>query len=92
MELSQEQLQQIEAYASIFMPISDIAVILDLDPIALCADLKDRTTDVYRAYSRGKLASKAKLMAQEMQLAQVGSPLALENTRANLLAMEDEEQ
>ena len=91
MQLSPEQLKQIEAYASIFMPVGDIAVILDTDPLELRAALKDRSPEVYRAYTRGKLASKAKLMAQEMQLAQVGSPLALENTRANLLAMEDEE-
>lgn len=32
-----------------------------------------------------------KLLHQEMQLAYVGSPLALENTRNNLLDMEDDE-
>lgn len=92
MQLSPEQLSQIEAYASIFMPLSDIAVILDVDPLELRAAVKDRATEVYHAYTRGKVASKAKLLSQEMQLAQVGSPLALENTRANLLAMEDEEE
>lgn len=42
-------------------------------------------------YHRGKAASRVKLLHQEMQLAYVGSPLALENTRNNLLDMEDDE-
>lgn len=84
-------MQLIEDYASIFLPLSDIAVFLELDPVALRAAVRDHSTDVYRAYARGKLGSKARLMHQEMQLAQVGSPLAMENTRLNLLAMEDDE-
>lgn len=48
-------------------------------------------TDVSKAYRRDKAASKVKLHSQEMMLAQVGSPLALENARANLLDMEDDE-
>lgn len=48
-------------------------------------------TDVSKAYRRGKAASKVKLHSQEMMLAQVGSPLALENARDNLLDMEDDE-
>jgi hypothetical protein len=43
------------------------------------------------AYRRGKAASKVKLLSQEMMLAQVGSPLAIENVHRNLLDMEDDE-
>ena len=50
-----------------------------------------RTTDVSKAYRRGKAASKVKLHSQEMMLAQVGSPLAIENAHRNLLDMEDDE-
>ena len=42
-------------------------------------------------HRRGKAASKVKLHSQEMMLAQVGSPLAIENTHRNLLDMEDDE-
>ena len=35
--------------------------------------------------------SKVKLHSQEMMLAQVGSPLAIENAHRNLLDMEDDE-
>ena len=57
MELSEEMLEQIEQLASIYMPIRDIALIIEVDETAL----------------------------------RVGSPLALENARQNLLDMEDDE-
>ena len=88
---SETELTQIEKYASIYLKISDIAAILDIPADMLRSDIADRGTDVSKAYRRGKAASKVKLHSQEMMLAQVGSPLALENARANLLDMEDDE-
>lgn len=86
-----EMLEQIESYASIFLPISDMAVILDLHAEQLRMDIANRSTEVSKRYHRGKAASKVKLLHQEMQLAYVGSPLALENTQRNLMSMEDDE-
>lgn len=91
MTYSENELQQIEKYASIYLKISDMAVILNIPADVLRSDIADRGTDVSKAYRRGKAASKVKLHSQEMMLAQVGSPLALENARANLLDMEDDE-
>ena len=91
MNYSENELQQIEKFASIYLKISDIAVILDIPAEILRSDIADRTTDVSKAYRRGKAASKVKLHTQEMMLAQVGSPLAIENARLNLLDMEDDE-
>lgn len=91
MNYSAEELSQIEKYASIYLKISDIADLLDIPADVLRSDIADRGTDVSKAYRRGKAASKVKLHSQEMMLAQVGSPLALENARANLLDMEDDE-
>ncbi|MDE6247490.1 MAG: hypothetical protein K2M41_06585 [Muribaculaceae bacterium] len=51
----------------------------------------DRATDVTKAKSRGKTTSKFKLHSQEMMLAHVASPLAIENAHGNLLEMEDDE-
>ena len=90
MTYSETELQQIEKYASIYLKISDIAVILDIPADVLRSDIADRGTDVSKAY-RGKAASKVKLHSQEMMLAQVGSPLAIENAHRNLLDMEDDE-
>ena len=91
MTYTSDELQQIEKFASIYLKISDIAVILDIPADVLRDDIADRSTDVSKVYRRGKAASKVKLHSQEMMLAQVGSPLALENARNNLLDMEDDE-
>ena len=91
MTYSDNELQQIEQFASIYLKISDMAVILGIPAEILREDIADKSTAVSQHYRRGKAASKVKLLAQEMQLAQVGSPLAIENTHRNLLDMEDDE-
>ena len=91
MKYTNTELQQIEKFASIYLKISDIVVILDIPADVLSEDIADRTSDVYKAYRRGKAGSKVKLHSQEMMLAQVGSPLAIENAHRNLLDMEDDE-
>ena len=91
MNYTDEELSQIEQYASIYLKISDIAVILGVPAEQLRSDIADHNTEVSLRYRRGKAASKVKLLHQEMMLAQVGSPLAIENTHRNLLDMEDDE-
>jgi len=91
MTYSDNVLEQVEKLASIFLPISDIAMLLDIPADILREDVKDRNTPISKAYYKGKASSKVKIHAQEMQLVQVGSPLALENASRNLLAMEDDE-
>ena len=91
MTYSEEELQQIEQYASIYLKISDMAVILGVPAEQLRSDIADHNTEVRLRYRRGKAASKVKLLHQEMMLAQVGSPLALENARLALIDMEDDE-
>ena len=91
MNYSEDQLAQIEKFASIYLKISDMAVILDISPEQLRWDISQKDSEVSRRYHRGKAASKVKLLHQEMLLAQVGSPLAIENTHRNLLDMEDDE-
>lgn len=88
---STEILEQIEKFASIYLKISDMAVILDIPAEQLREDIADRTTEISKCYHRGKAGSKVKLLQQEMQLAYVGSPLALENAQKNLMDMEDDE-
>ena len=86
-----EILKQVEQFASIYLKISDMAVILDIPAERLREDIANRSTEVSKCYHRGKAASKVKLLHQEMQLAYVGSPLALENAQKNLMDMEDDE-
>lgn len=91
MNYTKERLEEIEKYASVFLPISDIAIILGIPAEKLREEIKDRESDISKAYYHGKVSAKVKLHIQEMQLAQVGSPLALENAAKNLLDMEDDE-
>lgn len=91
MNYSEEELKKIEEWAQIYLPISDMAVILDVPPEILREDIRNKSSLVYKAYHRGKVLSKVRLRTQEMKLAQIGSPLALDNTRKNLLDMEDDE-
>lgn len=91
MTYSTNVLTRIEKFASIYLKISDMAVILDIPADVFRDDIADRTSVVSKAYRRGKAASKVKLHSQEMMLAQVGSPLAIENAHRNLLDMEDDE-
>ena len=91
MTYSEDVLQQIEQFASIYLKISDMAVILGIHPEVLRSDIADRSTEVSKRYLRGKATSKVKLLHQEMMLEQMGSPLAIDNTHRNLLDMEDDE-
>ena len=91
MTYSDKELEQVEQYASIYLKISDMAVILGVPAEQLRSDIADHNTEVSLRYRRGKAASKVKLLHQEMILAQVGSPLAIENTHRNVLDMEDDE-
>ena len=90
-EYDESTLQQIEQLASIFLPITDIAAILDIPAEVLRMDIANKKTYASKRYHKGKAASRVKLLHQEMQLAYVGSPLALENAQKNLMAMEDDE-
>ena len=81
MTFTKEQLENIEKWASIYLPISDMAILLSIPSDMLRDEIRNEHTEV----------SRVKLHHQEMLLAQVGSPLAIENAHRNLLDMEDDE-
>ena len=91
MNYTQEQLEQVEKFAAIYLPISDIALLMDMPAEVLRDEIRNRNTSVSRAYHKGKASSRVKLHHQEMLLAQVGSPAAIENAHRNLMDMEDDE-
>ena len=59
-EYTPEQLNQVEQYASIYLKISDIAVLFDIPAEQLREDIADRSTEVSKRYHKGKAASKVK--------------------------------
>ena len=91
MTFTKEQLEQIEKWASIYLPISEMAILLSIPAEMLRDEIRNRNSEVSLVYHRGKASSRVKLHHQEMLLAQVGSPLAIENAHRNLLDMEDDE-
>lgn len=91
MQYTEEQLGMIEQFASIYLPITEIATILEVTPEQLREDIHDSSNPASTRYRKGKALSRVQLHQQEMTLAKVGSPLALQNVRDNLLAMEDDE-
>ena len=91
MTLTDKQLEDIERYASIYLPISDIALLIDVRADELRDEIRNRSTPASIAYHKGKVVSRVNLHNQEMQLAKVGSPAAIENARRNLMDMEDDE-
>ena len=50
MDYTEEQLTQIEQYASIYLKISDMAVILGISATQLREDIADKSTEVSRRY------------------------------------------
>lgn len=91
MTFTEKELEQIEQMASLYMSITDIAIILGMPPEVLRKQIRTKGDKASIAYYRGKAMRKLELRKQEIQLAQVGSPLALENARLALIDMEDDE-
>ena len=52
MTYSENELQQIEKFASIYLKISDMAVILDIPADVLRSDIADRSTDAAKPPQR----------------------------------------
>lgn len=91
MTFTEKELEQIEQMASLYLSVTDIATVLDKRPEELRREIRTKDSPAACAYQKGKTMRKVQLRKQEIQLAQVGSPLALENARLALIDMEDDE-
>lgn len=91
MNYTTEQIENVEKLASLYMKITDIALIIGVSDNALRQDIDDSNSQISLAYRKGKALRKLELRKQEMELARVGSPLALENAQKALIDMEDDE-
>ena len=70
--------------------VSDMAVLLDVDVDALRLEIRNRNTPCL-AYHYAKADTALKLRKQEIELANVGSPLAVQLTNSYLLNMDSDE-
>jgi len=75
---TQIQIGQIEKYAALLFRISDIALLIDVDPDELRYDISNKTSEVSKIYYKAKLQVIMKLRAQEIEQAELGSNTAIE--------------
>lgn len=80
MELTPEQLTQLEEMAAALMPPFEIAILIGIESdqrnlfVQIC---KSHTqTKIYEVYQRGKLTTKLELRRTIVKLAKAGSPAA----------------
>lgn len=91
MDYSTKQLQQVSELAGFLTPIGDIAVMMGMDVDVLRMDIRNRANPVSLAYHKAKAETALKLRKQELELANVGSPLAVQLTNGYLLNMDSDE-
>jgi len=78
MQYTQSQKELIEKYAALLFRISDIALLVNLDPDELRDEISNKTTEISKIYYNAKLQVITKLRAQEIEQAELGSNTAIE--------------
>lgn len=78
MEYNEELLLKIEEYAGLLTTISDMAVLLDIDEDVLRDDITNKSSIVSLRYRKAKATTELELRRQEIDLAKLGSPIAIE--------------
>jgi phage antirepressor YoqD-like protein len=73
-----EHIQKIEEMASLLMSITDIAALLNIAEIELREMISDANSEISKAYKKGKAKTIYELRKQEIALAKIGSPMAVE--------------
>jgi len=73
-----EQIEKISEYAGLLLTIGDIAVLLELDEDELREHISIKNTEVSKAYRRAKAEMILEMRNEEIQLAKLGSPGAMD--------------
>lgn len=76
MELSTQQLNDIEEYASIFFSYKQIAISLKINIEDFIDEVTDESSQAYIFYQAGKMKSEIEIRKQIIQMAKLGSPAA----------------
>lgn len=71
---------KIEEYASLLMCIDDIAVLVNMNVDELKNEISNKSSQISIAYRRGKAKTTLEIHRQEINLAKLASPAAVENT------------
>jgi phage antirepressor YoqD-like protein len=73
-----QHIEKIEEMASLLMSITDIAALLEVDECELREAINDSGTGISKAYKKGKAQTIYELRKNEVALAKIGSPMAVE--------------
>ena len=71
-----DQIAIIEDYASLFLTIDEIAMLMNLDAETLRREIRHKQSDLAKAYWRGKLRTVVAMRRQTLTYAEKGSPTA----------------
>lgn len=77
---SNETISKVKEYAAYLMTIEDIAVLVNVDSTVLKQNILNRNTPISKAYYSGKTTTVFEIRKQEVELAKIGSPMAVENS------------
>lgn len=88
---TKSQLAQIEELASNLMPIDAIAILTDLDEDQLQREILNKRSPASKAYRLGKAKTMLEIQKQEINLAKLASPAAVESAVRYITEMETKE-
>jgi hypothetical protein len=69
-------IEQIEEYASLFLTVDEISILLEIDATELRREIRHGKSDIAKAYQRGKLKTIVEIRKQTVLFAKKGSPQA----------------
>ena len=88
---TEDKLKLIEELAASLMTIEAISVLADIDEDTFRDELSVKSSPAAIAYRRGKYDTILAIQKQEISLAKVASPAAVENASRYLIEMETSE-
>lgn len=90
MNYSNADIEKVQELAEILTPISEIAALMNFDCDSLREDISRKHSEISKAYYRGKAKTALEFRKNEIELANAGSPLAVQMTKKYLNEMEDD--
>ena len=78
MEYNSSQLEKVQEYAGLLMTVSDISVLIGVNEDIFREDISNKNTAVSIAFRKGQIETILELRKQEIEMAKLGSPMAVE--------------
>jgi hypothetical protein len=85
-------IDKVKEYASLLMPISEIAILIGMNEDNLKEKIADKTSEYSKSYHLGKAETILEIRRQEIALAKAGSPMAVELIQDYLLDQSIQEE